>query len=251
MNRLHDRVGPPPVSPFTRQEERIAQHLEFGSSSKTIAKDLGCEESTVEKHRSNMAKKVDVSGSGALMRWLIRRRQQSITLPNVSKNVLTGYWLSRFSFQSLDRNSRPDVPKFVNGAQINLEMIEPADGIFNYAGQNVCGARRPLGTVYKHRLQFLVKHRMAVGIWDNGDNTDNVGCFQLFIYSDARMMAGHHLGNSSNGAVKSGDWVWIKLMESPGFKVPSERMRAYSELDALVERFLNGGAAPAVADLFS
>ncbi|MBX3656496.1 MAG: helix-turn-helix transcriptional regulator [Ramlibacter sp.] len=242
--------GHAPFPPFTPQEERIAEYVETGMSSLEIAERLNCEASTVEKHRANMVKKIGVSGPGGLLKWLRRRRRSQLALPQAEKSALTGYWLSRFSFESLDRNSRPDAPRFVNSAQINIEELKPEQGYFSHAGRNVCGTRKTQGTVYMHQLRFQVKHRTAVGIWDNGDNTDNVGCFQMFIYSDCRMMAGHHLGNASNGAVKSGDWVWIKLSDSPGFEITPDRLRAFGELDSLVESFLNGAAAPAVADLF-
>jgi hypothetical protein len=220
-------------------------------SNKEIASRLACSVGTVQKHRVHMVEKTGATGPGGLLRYLMRTRQPSKSLQRVERSVLVGHWLSRFSFQSLDRSSGPAASKYIDGAQINIERLEATTGHFSHVGRNLCGARKPLGTVYMHSLHFLVKHRTAVGIWDNGDNTDNVGCFQLFVYGDANMMAGHHLGNASNGAVRSGDWVWIKLKEPQAFEARPDRLRPYDDLNVLVEKFLNGGAAPSMADLFS
>ncbi len=55
---------------LTRAEVRVLDQVEKGYSNKIIAEKLGISIRTVHTHRNNMFRKIGISGSAGLIKWL-------------------------------------------------------------------------------------------------------------------------------------------------------------------------------------
>jgi DNA-binding NarL/FixJ family response regulator len=74
LNRLaYGREGQDaPVRPITRREREIIVCIALGQSNKTAARELGLSVKTVEKHRSNLMRKLDLHNSAAVTMFALR-----------------------------------------------------------------------------------------------------------------------------------------------------------------------------------
>lgn len=241
---------------FTPMQERVRQEILAYKKNVEIALALGKSEHTIREHRKKMAESCrrlgyDVRGHNALLRVLMSMEKDGVLSKPARASELCGYWISKFTFQRLDRTSVAGVPRYLLGTQINLESVEADAGYFSHKGVNVDGVRDDGYERYRHEFRFRVKHRNVVGIWDNGLQTPNAGCFQLFVFDEQiGMLSGNHLGNASNGSVQVGSWLWVKLTNSIRFEPSSSSIRSYAELDSLINKFQSDGVRPSVKDLF-
>lgn len=221
------------------KEMEVARYVVDGRANSKIAERLFRSVDTVKSHKKSMKNKLGCQTMSDLYQCLkdgLARRN----LPTPEHTALFGYWLSRYSFESHVPGSSP--PRFRPGAQINLEFVEAGAAPFTHEGKSVCGVRMWGGVAYQHDLHFIVKKRMAIGVWDNS-NSENAGCFQLTIDALARAMGGMHLGNTSNLVVKEGGWVWLKV-DKGNREVPEHpQLRDFQELDRLVTTVLETGGA--------
>jgi two-component system, NarL family, response regulator NreC len=68
---LHGATLPP--DPLTSREREIVQRIAEGQTTKEIAGDLGLSVKTVESHRINLMRKLDIHETATLVRYAIRR----------------------------------------------------------------------------------------------------------------------------------------------------------------------------------
>ena len=64
---------PPPPDPLTSREREIVQRIAEGQTTKEIAGHLGLSVKTVESHRINLMRKLDIHETATLVRYAIRR----------------------------------------------------------------------------------------------------------------------------------------------------------------------------------
>jgi len=64
---------PLPPDPLTSREREIVQRIAEGQTTKEIAVDLGLSVKTVESHRINLMRKLDIHETATLVRYAIRR----------------------------------------------------------------------------------------------------------------------------------------------------------------------------------
>jgi two-component system response regulator NreC len=62
-----------PPDPLTSREREILQHIAEGQTTKEIASHLGLSVKTVESHRINLMRKLDIHETATLVRYAIRR----------------------------------------------------------------------------------------------------------------------------------------------------------------------------------
>jgi DNA-binding NarL/FixJ family response regulator len=76
LNGLAHGLGPAEqdaaVRPITRREREIIVCIALGQSNKTAARELGLSVKTVEKHRSNLMRKLDLHNSAAVTMFALR-----------------------------------------------------------------------------------------------------------------------------------------------------------------------------------
>jgi two-component system response regulator NreC len=65
--------APPPPDPLTSREREILQRIAEGHTTKEIAAYLGLSVKTVESHRINLMRKLDIHETATLVRYAIRR----------------------------------------------------------------------------------------------------------------------------------------------------------------------------------
>ena len=63
----------PPLDPLTSREREIVQRIAEGQTTKEIAAHLGLRVKTVELHRVNLMRKLDIHETATLVRYAIRR----------------------------------------------------------------------------------------------------------------------------------------------------------------------------------
>jgi hypothetical protein len=74
---------------------------------------------------------------------------------------------------------------------------------------------------------------MVIGTWENV-NSGSVGSLQLIVHNDLSAMHGGHLGNTSNGVVKAGRWVWLRVCHPLNSSRPdSMRFRSFAQLEEI------------------
>jgi len=231
---------------LTIREHQVLQLVADGQSDKEIGSRLGISFHTVQTHKKHISEKTGVRGQVALMKYVTQMKS-----PGQKIEPLAGYWLSHFDFESHVPNHDQGEGRYRMGAQINLERVdETADGYFTHEGSFVCGARPESLLVYQHEFRFRVTQNIAVGVWEN-NNSRNVGCFQLFVRNDGQAMHGCHLGNTSNGVVKTGNWLWIRAKTpSRSFNPDPSKFRNFEELESIVETVRATGRALVLAELF-
>ena len=66
-------VAPLLRDPLTSREREVVQRIAEGKTTKEIAADLGLGVKTVESHRINLMRKLDVHETAILVRYAIRR----------------------------------------------------------------------------------------------------------------------------------------------------------------------------------
>jgi DNA-binding NarL/FixJ family response regulator len=62
-----------PLDPLTSREREIVQRIAEGQTTKEIAGHLGLSVKTVESHRINLMRKLDIHETATLVRYAIRR----------------------------------------------------------------------------------------------------------------------------------------------------------------------------------
>ena len=67
------RGTPRPRDPLTSREREVVQRIAEGQTTKEIAAGLGLGVKTVESHRSNLMRKLDIHETATLVRYAIRR----------------------------------------------------------------------------------------------------------------------------------------------------------------------------------
>ena len=67
------RGTPLPRDPLTSREREVVQRIAEGQTTKEIAADLGLGVKTVESHRINLMRKLDIHETATLVRYAIRR----------------------------------------------------------------------------------------------------------------------------------------------------------------------------------
>jgi len=67
------RGTPLPQDPLTSREREVVQRIAEGQTTKEIAADLGLGVKTVESHRINVMRKLDIHETATLVRYAIRR----------------------------------------------------------------------------------------------------------------------------------------------------------------------------------
>jgi DNA-binding NarL/FixJ family response regulator len=67
------RGTPLPLDPLTSREREIVQRIAEGQTTKEIAVDLELSVKTVESHRNNLMRKLDIHDTATLVRYAIRR----------------------------------------------------------------------------------------------------------------------------------------------------------------------------------
>jgi DNA-binding NarL/FixJ family response regulator len=65
--------APLPPDPLTSREREIVQRIAEGQTTKEIAACLGLSVKTVESHRINLMRKLDIHETATLVRYAIRR----------------------------------------------------------------------------------------------------------------------------------------------------------------------------------
>ena len=65
--------APLPPDPLTSREREIVQRIAEGQTTKEIAAHLGLRVKTVESHRLNLMRKLDMHETASLVRYAIRR----------------------------------------------------------------------------------------------------------------------------------------------------------------------------------
>jgi hypothetical protein len=94
---------------------------------------------------------------------------------NVDSSILSGYWLSRFSYKS----KREGI--LTSGFQFDLENIK-SSGKWSLTGENIlCSS--PSGKKYFHELRVQIVDDYLLGSWFN-INTKNIGALQLYIHTN-------------------------------------------------------------------
>ncbi|MEO1806757.1 MAG: response regulator transcription factor [Bacteroidota bacterium] len=69
------RHTPGQLPSLTRQEKRIMQLISHGKSTKEIGETLHVSRFTIEKHRSNICKKLGISGKNTLLVYALKNKQ--------------------------------------------------------------------------------------------------------------------------------------------------------------------------------
>jgi DNA-binding NarL/FixJ family response regulator len=64
---------PLPLDPLTSREREVLQRIAEGQTTKEIAAHLGLSVKTVESHRINLMRKLDIHETASLVRYAIRR----------------------------------------------------------------------------------------------------------------------------------------------------------------------------------
>lgn len=225
------------------RETEILQLVTEGMLEKQIADVLGITVHTVKTHKKHLYEKTNTRGQVALSKYMA---QQEIPPPTIDS--LAGYWLSQFDFES-------HIPslgeaRYRKGEQINLELIKATkDEYFKYEGSNVCGARAESSRFYEHQFRICIVDNIAVGIWKN-DNSHNVGCFQLFVHNNGLAMHGAHLGNTSNGVVKMGRWLWLKVEAPENPIIDPDGFRRFEEVAVIAREVCDTGRLLRIDELF-
>jgi DNA-binding NarL/FixJ family response regulator len=67
------RGTPLPQDPLTSREREVVQRIAEGQTTKEIAAALGLSVKTVESHRINLMRKLDIHETATLVRYAIRR----------------------------------------------------------------------------------------------------------------------------------------------------------------------------------
>jgi len=231
---------------LTKRELDVGWLIHKGFPNSEIAAMLKISINTVKDHVKNIFKKLDIGNRtelAGLSMWEngIENIVDS-SMPTTSSTIydMSGIWLSEFKFDMYRRG------KFISGIQFNLELIEPQFKKNNYIGKNLqCSGSTK--TEYFHRLQFEVFGDNVLGKWFNR-NTNNYGCYQLYIHTNGNMMFGKHLGNASNNQIMSGEWVWIRV-EIKDVDVNLEdflkknHLSSFKKLEGIFENFINEGLA--------
>ena len=185
---------------------------------------------TVKSHLTSIYRKSGTKRRAPLLTYLGKWHP----LP-ASLEPLTGFWLSKFEFESLAANLDTASRQYRKASQINLERIdEQSDDYFTHVGRSLCSAPSSTRT-FEHKLLLRLVDQHVVGIWEN-TNTKNVGCLQLIIHNDRQTMQGSHLGNASDGVVKSGGWIWRKIVcgENESSNLDGRLFKSYEELESLI-----------------
>ena len=66
------RPTTPPAASITGREREVLTRVALGCSNKTIARELGLSPKTVEKHRSNLMRKLQLHNAAAITMYAIR-----------------------------------------------------------------------------------------------------------------------------------------------------------------------------------
>ena len=232
------------VPELTDREEEVLGLLLEGRPEKEIARELKLSPETVATHRKNIYQKVGVHRRPELMNYYATHAP-----PPSKAGALAGLWLSRYDYERFVPDPAATQPRFQQGAQINLELVEPDHGFFNYKGRNLRGARAEALPPYDHEFRIRVMDYIAVGIWLN-TNSHNTGCFQMFVQPSGRGMHGTHLGNTSARVIKAGPWIWLKVEAPPSFAPGSRRFLPFADLAKIVEDVRDSGRTLREDELF-
>jgi DNA-binding NarL/FixJ family response regulator len=77
------QLSSPPPTPFiTDRERQVLTHIAQGHSNKAIARELGLSPKTIEKHRSNLMRKLQLHNAAAITMYAIRNGLAGADLPN-------------------------------------------------------------------------------------------------------------------------------------------------------------------------
>lgn len=231
----------------TAKEEEVLRLLMQPLSVPAIAVELAITEKTVRKHIEVLRRKYDVGSMHELVAEAFIRLQKA----RMKTTPLTGYWLSRFEFQNFIRGSVPQGDQFKSGSQINLEQIEKIKhDYFGFAGKFVMGVRARDLQPYEHVLRLREVDGYVLGTWEN-KNSHNVGCFHLTIHSAGNSLNGLHLGNTSNGAVMSGRWTWLRVQTKLPRDWTERTLRPHEELNEFFESILETGRTFSAEEIFT
>ncbi len=230
---------------LTPRQEQVMRLLLDGATEKEIAHQLGIAPSTVKDHRMALYQKAHV----ATQKQLLKKYPSNLDSSTPSHS-LAGYWLSRFDFENYIHAQPEQEQQYRRGVQINLEhMATYSDAYFGLKGKNMCGARSENRQSYEHEFRIRSIDQHIVGIWENS-NTKNVGCFQLTVHTHSQTMYGSHLGNASNGIVRAGKWIWLRV-EVPELYVPNyTKFKSFEALNSLIDSALDTGSSISLNDLF-
>jgi two-component system, NarL family, response regulator NreC len=66
------RHSPKPAGNITARERQVLTRVALGDSNKTLARDLGLSVRTIEKHRSNLMRKLNLHNAAALTLFALR-----------------------------------------------------------------------------------------------------------------------------------------------------------------------------------
>ena len=69
---MPDHIDTGPLAGLTAREREVLRHIGAGASSKQIARALGLSVRTVETHRLNLRRKLDVGGQAELLLYVQR-----------------------------------------------------------------------------------------------------------------------------------------------------------------------------------
>jgi DNA-binding NarL/FixJ family response regulator len=78
------RVVPPLAPSITEREREVLTRIALGASNKSIARELGLSPKTVEKHRSNLMRKLQLHNAAAITMFAIRNGMTGSAPPNNS-----------------------------------------------------------------------------------------------------------------------------------------------------------------------
>jgi DNA-binding CsgD family transcriptional regulator len=231
---------------LTERQQQIGYLIHKGYSTKDIAGELGIAYNTVKDHRKNLFAALGVIKDTELAGLSIwddnMEKISTFFTRTISSTIyeLTGIWLSKFMVDMYRHES------FIPGRQFNLEKIESQLKKSTYAGKNLL-CRSSTKNAFFHKLECEVFGNIVIGKWFN-TNTNNCGCYQLYIHNNGNMMFGKHLGNASNNKIMPGDWIWIRVevqeteYEKEDF-LQGKQFISFKKLDEKFKKFIEDGFA--------
>jgi DNA-binding CsgD family transcriptional regulator len=231
----------------TTREEEVLRLLMERLSIPEIAVELDVTAATVKKHIEVLRGKYGVKSAPQLIAEAYIRLQKA----RMKITPLEGHWLSRFEFQNFIRSAESPLGQLKSGGQIDLEQIEKVrHDYFTFKGTLMKGVRSGDLPPYEHVLRLREVDGYVIGTWEN-ENTHNVGCFHLTIHSAGNSLVGLHLGNTSNGAVLSGKWTWVRVRTKLPRDWAERALRPYDELNELFDLALETSKPFSAEELFT
>lgn len=234
------------LNKLSEREEQVYRVAANLLSNAQIAAKFAFTVHTAKMHKQNIYSKLGLNGTNAIPKHA-KMYPEFLKIETPISNELFGFWLSHFRSFGYVANSA----SYQEDQQIGLQYVQPSQGFFNHRGENIHACRKSKRDPYLHTFKFCVERQSVRGFWENKSPVHS-GCFQLQVFSSMLAMEGIHLGNASNGIVKSGSWMWLKVRgDFDPIELKKRRLRPYSELINTFNGLLDARISPDVSDLFT